>query len=103
MILKRQEAIQMMTTDMENLTMEAVKEETNFPMRRQETIKRTKPEIKEEFNEAELANMKEWASRMEMNAEFGCLNEANTLFGLLFEKMKEKKFGLSQRKVKWRS
>ena len=40
------------------------------------------------------------AIRMEMNAEFGCLSEANTLFGLLFEKMKEKKFGLSQRRIK---
>ena len=37
---------------------------------------------------------------MEMNALFGCLSEATALFGLLSEKMKEKKFGLSQRVVK---
>ena len=54
-------------------------------------------ETKEEFNEAELANLNKWANLMEMNALFGCLSEATALFGLLSEKMKEKKFGLSQK------
>ena len=99
-ILKRQEAIQMMTADMENLTIEAVRDEKKAPMRRQETIKRSKADTKEEFNETDLAKLKQQASRMEMNAEVGLLEEANTLFGLLFEKLKQKKFGLSQRKAK---
>merc|ERR1712226_1054021 len=63
-------------------------------------IKQAKEDTKEEFNETELANLKEWAISMEINAEFGYLAEANNLFGLLFEKMKEKKFSASQRKVK---
>ena len=88
-ILKRQEAIQTMTADMENLTIEAVRDEKKAPMRRQETIKRSKADTKEEFNEVELTILKEWANLMEMNALFGCLGEANTLFGLLFENLKK--------------
>ena len=49
-ILKRQEAIKMVTADLENLTMEVVKDEKKVPMRRQETVKRTKAGTKEEFN-----------------------------------------------------
>ena len=60
----------------------------------------TKADTTEEFNEAEVSQLKEWGNRMEINAEFGCLGEANTLFSLLFKKMKEKKFGPSQRLVK---
>ena len=30
-------------------------------------------ETKEEFNEAELANLNKWANLMEMNTLFGCL------------------------------
>ena len=33
-------------------------------------------DTKEEFNEVELANLKEWANVMEMNALFGCIGEA---------------------------
>ena len=99
-ILKRQEAIQMTTADMENLTIEAVKEEKKASMRRQETIKRTKGETKEEFDEAEVTILEEWANLMEMNAFFGCLDEANAFFGHMFEKIKQKKFSPSQRVVK---
>merc|ERR1712130_197045 len=101
-ILKRQEAFQMMTTDMEigEPDNRGCKRREDGPLRRQETIKRAKADTKEEFNETELANLKECAISMEINAEFGFLAEANNLFGLLFEKMKEKKFSASQRKVK---
>ena len=99
-ILKRQEAIQMMTADMENLTIEAVKDEKKAPMRRQETIKRAKADTKGEFDEAELTILEEWASLMEMNANIGFLDEANAFFGRVFEKIKQKKFGPSQRVVK---
>ena len=98
----------MMTADMENLTIEAVKDENKVSSRWQETIKRvkaetikrTKADSKEEFNETELTKLKERANRMEINAEFGFLGEANTLFSLLFENLKEKKVGLSQRAMK---
>ena len=99
-ILKRQEAIQIVTADMENLVVEVAKNEKNSPRKRQETIKRGKAETKEEFDEAELISLKKSATRMEMNAEFGFIEEANVLYGLLFDKMKEKKFKPSQRQMK---
>ena len=89
----------MMTADIENPTLEAVEEENKVPMRRQES-KCVKAEIKDEFNEAELTILEEWATLMEMNANIGFLDEASTSFGLVFEKIKQKKFSPNQRVMK---
>ena len=69
-------------------------------MKRQETIKRSKAEQREEFSDAEVDSLKKSASRMQVNAEFGLLEEATSLFSLMFEKMKAKKFSHDQRQAK---
>ena len=61
-LLKRQEAIQKMTVGMENLVTEVAKEEKKSPMKRQETIKRSKAEQREEFSDAEVDSLKKSAS-----------------------------------------
>ena len=99
-LLKRQEAIQKMTVGMENLVTEVAKEEKKSPMKRQETIKRSKAEQREEFSDAEVDSLKKSASRMQVNAEFGFMEEANSLFRLMFEKMKARKFSPNQRQAK---
>ena len=101
-ILKRHEAIQMMTADMENLTIEAVKEEKRVLMRWQETVKHMmKGNEKDEFDKAELTILNKRANLMEVKASFGFLDEANTSFNLVFEGLRQKKkFGPSQRIAK---
>ena len=52
---------------------EVAKEEKKSPMKRQETIKRSKAEQREDFSDAEVDSLKKSASRMQVNAEFGFL------------------------------
>ena len=86
---------------MENLTFEAVKEEKTVLMRWQETVKHMmKGNENDEFDKAELTILNERANLMGVKASFGFLDEANTSFNLVFEGLRQKKFGPSQRIAK---
>ena len=67
-------------------------------MKRQETVRPRKPdERKEEFDDAEVANLVEKAKEMEAKAENGLILEVNTLFSHIFEMLKFKNFKSNQK------
>ena len=66
-------------------------------MKRQETVRPRKTDLKEELDDAEVSSLVEKAKEMETKAENGLILEVNTLFSHIFEMLKFKNFRASQK------
>ena len=66
-------------------------------MKRQETVRPKKTDLKEELDDAEVSSLVEKAKEMETKAENGLILEVNTLFSHIFEMLKFKNFSASQK------
>ena len=66
-------------------------------IKRKETVRPKKPDVKEEFDDLEVNNLVEKAKEMEEKAKNGRILEVNTLFSHIFQMLKFKNFKASQK------